>query len=142
MVEKFMHVEYGKTLKDGEELNMSKEQVLKFMDNLEPDKFKTALKCFEIEEKSAMILNLTKEDPKLLMEFSKNALTMPLRQLDKGEIVQNMNKLEPEDLIKMVDDLPDDLLAVAVTQIDPMIFAEVLCKNFQDILAEIGIGNL
>ena len=45
-------------------------------------------------------------------------------------------------LIKMVDDLPDDLLAVVVTQIDPMVFAEVLSKNFQDILAEIGIGNV
>ncbi len=142
MVEKFMQVEYGKTLKDGQQLNMSKEQVVKFLDNMQPDKFKTALKCFELEEKSALILNLTKEDPKLLMEFSKNALTFPLRQLDKGEIVKNMNKLEPEDLIKMVDDLPDDLLAVAVTQIDPMIFAEVLCKNFQDILSEIGIGNI
>lgn len=142
MVEKFMQVEYGKTLKDGQELNMSKEQVMNFMDNLKPDKFKTALKCFEREEKTALILNLTKEDPKLLTEFSKNALTFPLKQLDKGEIVKNMNKLEPDDLIKMVDQLPDDLLAVVITQIDPMVFAEILSKNFQDIIAEIGIGNV
>ena len=47
-----------------------------------------------------------------------------------------------KDLIKMVDDLPDDLLAVVVTQIDPLVFAELLSKNFQDILAEIGIGNI
>ncbi len=142
MMEKFMQVEYGKTLKDGQELNMSKEEIVKFMDKLQPDKFKTALKCFEREEKSKLILNLTKEDPNLLTEFSKNALTFTLKQLDKVDIVKNMNKLEPEDLIKMVDELPDDLLAVVVTQIDPLVFAEILSKNFQDILAEIGIGNV
>ena len=89
-----------------------------------------------------LITDLTKKDKSLFTEFSKNALTIPLRQLDKPDIVKNMNKLEPSDLIKMVNELPDELLAVAVTQIDPQVFAEVLCKNFQDILSEIGIGNI
>ena len=142
MMEKYMQVEEGKTLKDGQQLKIPQEQILKFLENLEPDKFKTALKCFEKEEKMGLILHLTKEDPKLFTEFSKNALTHPLKQLDKVDIVKNMNKLEPQDLIKMVDQLPDDLLAVVITQIDPLVFAEVLCKNFQDILAEIGIGNV
>ena len=44
--------------------------------------------------------------------------------------------------MKMVNELPDELLAVVVTQIDPMVFAELLSKNFQDVLAEIGIGNI
>ncbi|MBS4760006.1 MAG: hypothetical protein KHX03_04840 [Clostridium sp.] len=139
MMQKYMYQETGKTQDD---LHMSKEQVVKFMDQLEPEKFKTALKCFEREEKMGLILELTQKDPKLFTEFSKNALTMPLTQLDKGEIVKNMNKLEPEDLMKMVNELPDDILAVVVTQIDPMVFAELLSKNFQDILAEIGIGNI
>ncbi len=139
MMEKYLYKETGKLQ---ENLNMSKEQVVKFMDQLEPEKFKSALKCFEREEKMGLILELTQKDPKLFMEFSKNALTMPLAQLDKGEIVKNMNKLEPEDLMKMVNELPDDILAVVVTQIDPLVFAELLCKNFQDVLSEIGIGNI
>ena len=142
MLEKYMQVEEGKHRKDGQELNMPKDQIIKFLDQLEPEKFKTALKCFEKEEKMGLILDLTKKDKKLFTEFSKNALTIPINQLDKVDIVKNMNKLEPDDLIKMVDDLPDDLLAVVVTQIDPMVFAELLSKNFQDILAEIGIGNI
>ena len=142
MLEKYIQVEHGKQQKDGQSLNMNKDQIMKLLKNMEPEKFKTAMKCFEIEEKSALIMHLAKEDPKVLTEFSKNALTLPLRQLDKNEIVKNMNMLEPEDLIKMVDDLPDDLLAVVVTQIDPMVFAEVLSKNFKDILSEIGIGNI
>ncbi len=139
MVEKYMFKEEGKLQQDN---NWSQEHVVKWLDQLQPEKFKKALQCFEREEKQALILNLTKEDNNLLTEFSKNALTFPLRQLDKVDIVKNMDKLEPDDLIKMVNELPDDLMAVVVTQIDPMVFAELLSKNFQDILAEIGIGNV
>ncbi len=139
MVEKYMFQEEGQLQQDN---NWSQEHVVKWLDQLKPEKFKKALQCFEREEKQALILNLTKEDNKLLTEFSKNALTFPLRQLDKVDIVKNMNKLEPDDLIKMTNELPDDLLAVAVTQIDPMVFAELLSKNFKDVLAEIGIGNI
>ena len=139
MVEKFMFQEEGKLQENN---NWSQEHVVKWLDQLKPEKFKKALQCFEREEKQALILNLTKEDNNLLTEFSKNALTFPLRQLDKVDIVKNMDKLEPQDLIKMVNELPDDLMAVVITQIDPMVFAELLSKNFQDILAEIGIGNV
>ena len=139
MMEKYLYKETGKVQ---DNLNMSKEQVVKFMDQLEPEKFKSALKCFEREEKMGLILELTQKDEKLFTEFSKYALTVPLAQLDKGEIVKNMNKLEPEDLTKMINELPDDILAVVVTQIDPLVFAELLCKNFQDVLSEIGIGNI
>lgn len=139
MMEKFLYQDTGKVQED---MNWSKEHVVDFMDKLQPDKFKAALKCFEKEEKMGLILDLTKQDKTLFTEFSKNALTMPLAQLDKGEIVKNMDKLKPEDLMKMVNQLPDELLAVVITQIDPMVFAEVLCKNFQDVLSEIGVGNL
>lgn len=139
MVEKYMFQEEGKLQENN---NWSQEHVVKWLDQLKPEKFKKALQCFEREEKQALILNLTKEDNNLLTEFSKNALTFPLRQLDKVDIVKNMDKLEPQDLIKMVNELPDDLMAVVITQIDPMVFAELLSKNFQDILAEIGIGNV
>ena len=139
MVEKYMFQEEGKLQENN---NWSQEHVVKWLDQLQPEKFKKALQCFEREEKQALILNLTKEDNNLLTEFSKNALTFPLRQLDKVDIVKNMDKLEPQDLIKMVNELPDDLMAVVITQIDPMVFAELLSKNFQDILAEIGIGNV
>ena len=139
MVEKYMYQEEGKIQENN---NWSNEHVVKWLDQLKPDQFVKALQCFEREEKMGLITDLTKKDKSLFTEFSKNALTIPLRQLDKPDIVKNMNKLEPSDLIKMVNELPDELLAVAVTQIDPQVFAEVLCKNFQDILSEIGIGNI
>ena len=139
MIEKYMFQEEGKIQEDN---NWSAEHVVNWMNQLEPDKFKKALKCFEREEKSQLITELTKQDQNLRNEFSKNALTFPLRQLDKQDIVKNMNKLEPDDLIKMVNELPDELMSVVATQIDPEVFAQVLSKNFKDILGEIGIGNI
>ncbi len=139
MIEKYMFQEEGKIQEDN---NWSAEHVVNWMNQLEPDKFKKALQCFEREEKSELITELTKQDQSLRTEFSKNALTFPLRQLDKQDIVKNMNKLEPDDLIKMVNELPDELMSVVATQIDPEVFAEVLSKNFKDILSEIGIGNV
>ena len=139
MIEKYMYQEEGKIQEDN---NWSAEHVVNWMNQLEPDKFKKALKCFEREEKSQLITELTKQDQNLRNEFSKNALTFPLRQLDKQDIVKNMNKLEPDDLIKMVNELPDELMSVVATQIDPEGFAQVLSKNFKDILGEIGIGNI
>ncbi len=139
MMEKFLTKVMGKKV---EGLEMEPEQIYKFLEKLQPDKFKEALKCFERDEKMDMILYLTKKDEKLWTEFSKNALTMPLKQLDKPDIVKAMDKLEPEDLMKMLTELPDDILSVVCTQIDPLEFAEILCKNFQDILSEIAVGNV
>lgn len=139
MLEKYMYQEEGKIQKG---LNLSQEEIVKWMDQLKPEQFKKALQCFEREEKQALILNLVQKDNKLLTEFSKNALTYPLKQMDKVDIVKCMDKLEPQDLLKMVNELPDELLAVVVTQIDPLVFAEILSKNFKDIITEIGIGNM
>lgn len=139
MVEQYMFHEEGKLQQDN---NWSMEHVVKWMEQLKPEQFKKALQHFEKEEKQAMILELTTQDPKLLMEFSKNALMHPVQQLDKVDIVKCMDKIEPHHMMKMINELPDDLLAVVVTQIDPMVFAELLSKNFKDIISEIGVGNI
>lgn len=139
MMQKFINKMTGQNT---ENLQMEPEQIFQFLEKLQPDKFKEALKCFERDEKMGLVLELTKKDKNLWTEFSKNALTMPLKQLDKPDIVKNMKDLEPQDLTKMLEELPDDVLAMVVTQIDPLVFAEILAKNFQNILAEIGVGNI
>ena len=56
MVEKYMFQEEGKLQENN---NWSQEHVVKWLDQLQPEKFKKALQCFEREEKQALILNLT-----------------------------------------------------------------------------------
>lgn len=139
MMQKFMTKMTGQKQ---ENMNLEPETIFNFLENLQPDKFKEALKCFEKDDKMGLILNLTKKDPKLFAEFSKEALMIPFKQMDKPDIVKAMDALEPEDLLKMVQQLPDDILAVVATQIDPQDFAEILCTQFQDVLSEIAIGNV
>ena len=45
--------------------------------------------------------------------------------------------LEGEQLTKMMQQLPKDLTAVVLTQIDTEKFTEVLLKNFKDVIGQI-----
>ena len=80
---------------------------------------------------------MTQEDPKLWEEFSVKTLTKPLELLDKPEVIKGMAKLEDDMLIKVIENLPNDLLSVVVTQIDPEAFADVLSNKYQEILKNV-----
>ncbi len=119
---------------------MDKKSMLKTFAGLPPNKFKKAIQSLNKDNKMKLILKLTEKDPKLFLEFSKDALIHPLKQLEKPEIVKCMSVLESEDLIKMLQELPEDLMAVVVTQIDPEVFADVLSNNFKDVLSDIAVA--
>lgn len=119
---------------------MDKKTMLQTVENLPPNKFKKAMQSLDRKSKTKLILDLTEKNPDLFLEFRKEALIFPLQQLDKPELIKNMAVLEPEDLIEMMEELPEDLMAIVVTQIDPEVFADVLCNKFQDVLSEIAVA--
>ncbi len=124
----------------GEECKDDKATILKNMQGLETKKFRKMLQCMNKDSKEKVIAQLTQKDPDLYKEFSTEALVAPLSQLEKPEIIKAMQVLEPEDLVGMLEELPKDLMSVVVTQIDPEVFADLLCNNFQDILADIAVA--
>lgn len=117
---------------------VNKSKVIKTLRDLTPNKFKKAVQSLDKESKMKIVLDLTRKDPKLFLEFTKEALMTPLKQLDKSELIKNMDVLENDDLLKMIEELPEDLMSVVATQIDPEILAEVLCDKFQNVLAELS----
>lgn len=117
-----------------------KRTILKTMQNLPPNKFKKALQSLDKDAKMKLIFSLTQKDPKLFLEFSKDALMFPLKQLEKPELIKNMAVLNPEDMVNMLKELPQDLMSVVVSQIDPAIFADVLCDKFKDVLSELAVA--
>lgn len=121
--------------------NKSKGDMLGMLAKMPPDVFKETIKGMEAKHKIQIIMKMTEEDPKLLMEFSKEALMMPLEKLQKPDLIDAIGVLKPEDLTKMIAELPKDLLSVVCSQIDPKVFSEVLCDKFQDILSKIAVGN-
>ena len=47
-----------------------------------------------------------------------------------------MGTLDPEFLVPMIEELPQDLIQVVATQIDPTEFAKILSSNFSDLIVE------
>ena len=56
---------------------------------------------------------------------------------EKPEVVKAMNVIEPEYVIKMLEELPNDLLSFVITQMDTEKFTEILMDRFPEVLAEI-----
>jgi len=115
----------------------SHKDLINTIEGLNPQQFLEAVQSLKPKFKGQIILNMTQEDPKLWEEFSVKALTKPLELLDKPELIKGMAKLEDEMLIKVLDNLPKDLLAVVATQIDPEVFADVLARDYQEILKNV-----
>ena len=88
-----------------------------------------------------MTLNLANQHPELYQLFSPEAYTNMIHaQKQKPELVKAMHVIEPEEKIKMLEELPNDLLSMVITQIDARDFADTLINKFPDVLAEIIAG--
>jgi len=106
---------------------------------LDDKKFQRALLAMAPETKAALIQGITDENPEYLLEFSNEAMMKPLTQLQKPEFLKCLDVLEPEDYLAMLQELPEDIMPIVCTQIDPDVFAEILSANFKDILKEISL---
>lgn len=114
-------------------------EVQEKMADLDDKKFMRTLQAFNPETKAALIMNMTKEKPEYLLEFSNDALMKPLTQLQKPDFLKTLSVLDPKDHLDMLSELPDDIMPLVVTQIDPEVFAKLLATNFKDILKEISL---
>lgn len=119
--------------------NESREEMLNFMGNLDDKKFQEFILKMEREDKANLIMGLCAEKPKLMMEFDSEDLSKPMMMIEKAEILKCLNVLDPEFIIPMVEELPQDLIQVVATQIDPEIFADMLIDKFPDILSQISL---
>ncbi len=103
-----------------------------------PLQYKDALTSLQTTQKQQLTLSLAHEHPELYQLFSPEAYTNMIHaQKQKPDIVKAMAVIEPEEKIKMLEELPNDLLSVVITQIDARVFADTLINRFPEVLAEI-----
>ncbi|MBQ3641987.1 hypothetical protein II906_08710 [bacterium] len=117
-----------------------KDTIMEKLGSLETDKFMRAMVCFESKGKQQLVLNLVKDTPKLFQEFSPEAMTHPFKTMEKEDILKSLSVLETQEMLPMVEDMPQDLMALIATQIDPQVFAKILCDDFKDVIANCGIN--
>ncbi len=123
----------GQEVKSGDNIDMIK-QISQF----NPLEYKDALTSMEPTQKQQLTYSLAHEHPELYQLFSPEAYTNMIHaQKQKPDLVKAMAVIEPEEKIKMLEELPNDLLSVVITQIDARVFADTLINRFPEILAEI-----
>ena len=111
------------------------------IDRFNPLQYKDALFSMQPTQKQQLTLALANQHPELYQVFSPEAYTdMIHAQKQKPEMVKAMDVIEPEEKIKMLEELPNDLLSMVITQLDSQDFAYTLINRFPDVLAEIIAG--
>ena len=109
-------------------------QLLKTIEGFNKQDFLKSVQSMDVKYKNQIILRMTQEKPELWYEFGSKTLTKPLQALQKPELILGMSALKEKTLIKLVDNLPQELLSVVMTQINPQVFAQFLTENYQDLL--------
>lgn len=115
-------------------------ELLKQIKGLSEHQYKKGLLGLDREDKIDLAIELIKDERDLIFEFSQESLEKPLEKLEKNDLIANMDGLKPHDLVGMLKELPEDILQIITTQVDPKVFAEFLKDDFKDILEQITVG--
>lgn len=127
----------GEDVEDTNIINM-----IKTLEGFGPLEFKDALVNLQSSPKQQLVLSLTQEHPEYFQLFDAHAYTNMINtHKDKSEVVTAMNVLEQENIINMIKELPEDLLAIVITQMDKDKFAEILMKENPEVMAQIIAGQ-
>lgn len=87
-----------------------------------------------------LVTTMTEAYPKLYGEFSHLSLFNVADRFARGDLIESMIVVDSDKILDMLTELPDHLLALTISQIDPEIFAAVLLNNYQDLLAGLVLG--
>ncbi len=103
--------------------------------------YKKAITNLQPVQKRELTLMITSTEPKYYLNFSTEAYTHIInREREKDDIIKSMGVIKPEYLQKMMEKLPQDLLAIVITQVDTDKFADALINKFPETLAKFIAG--
>ena len=122
-------------------VNFDKEKLYGQIDGFDKDTFQEALFCIPPAHKQMFMFEMAKEEPEILQLFSPTAFTSIIAdKKQKNDIINASVVIEDEQLMQMTGQLPRELMAVVLTQLDTEDFAEVLQKNFKDVLGQLSFS--
>ena len=103
----------------GEEVQAGSAELIRQVGLLGDLEYKHAILNLQPTQKQQLTLAITSTDQKLYEKFNTDAYThMISREREKDEIIKSMGVIKPEYLEKMMNKLPQDLLAIVTTQIE------------------------
>ena len=122
----------------GESCYQDRDGMMQQLGKMDDQSFMRAMHSFEPESKQKLVISMLNKEPDLMQEFSPEAMTHPFKMMEKTEILKSLSVLETKDLLPMVQEMPQEVMALVATQIDPEMLANVLCKDFKDVIASCG----
>ncbi|MCI1273235.1 MAG: hypothetical protein LKG27_02235 [Clostridiaceae bacterium] len=124
----------------GEEVDedSNTQDLVKQISQLNPLDFKNGITNLQPVAKQQLTLSLGKEHEEWFQLFDASAYTNMINTYkEKPDVVKAMHVIDQENIVKMTDELPEDLMATVITQMDTKQFAETLMTRQPDVLAKI-----
>lgn len=115
-----------------------KSEIFDYMNNLDDNEFNRFVLSMDQFQKQTLTYFLCQNDEKLMLQLDQKSISRPMLSLNKEDIVPCFEVLEPEFLIPMIEELPRELIDVVASQIDVSQFAELMIKEFPEILKTIS----
>lgn len=113
------------------------EKLMGMLNKMDKDTYQEALIAMNSDAKRVMVMNMYKQDDEVLQLFPADAYTAMLGSLEKEDMMPCTTAFGTETLINMDSELPPELMAIVLTQIDPKEFAKILIKDYPDLLTQI-----
>lgn len=117
--------------------NKSQVELLQGLNGLNAMQLTGGIKGLEYKKMLNIVKHLLKQDETLFQEFSQTELFKRTENFTKSSLIEGMNVLGNDQIIKYLDKLPDNLLSVVLTQIDTSAFAQILISDYQNLLSSI-----
>ncbi len=115
----------------------SQKETLQYLEDLNDSKYQQFILSLDRNDKANMINGIASQDEDLIYLFDNKDMVAPMNLLMKQDKVKLMGNLDKEFMVPMIQELPLDLTQIVLTQIDPREFADVIARDFQDILSSV-----
>ena len=116
---------------------VSSKELLEKIGGLNSMQFKDALIALQPVAKQKLTMDIANSHSDYYQKFDADAYTNMIKAHKfQPEVAKSMEVIEPEEKIKMLEKLPDDLLAIVITQIDAKVFADQIIKEHPELLAK------
>ncbi|MBQ2611598.1 hypothetical protein IJF81_04320 [bacterium] len=124
----------------GEEIapDTSSSKLLQKISKLNDADFKNGLRNLKVPAKQDLTVLMIRENQSLMEKFDPSAYTNIINDHKfQPDVVKAMHVVEKEEIIKMVEKLPKDMLSIVITQMDTEQFAKIVMAKNPEILAKI-----
>lgn len=118
--------------------NKSQDELMVMLKNTKQAYLLEGIKSLPYKELLNFISQLVKSEPQLLLEFPKQIMFKPFERMQKSTIIEAMQVLDPDLIINMLGQLPQDMLSQVVTLLDAEQLSDTLQHNFKGLLSQLA----